>query len=259
MITTWCKGADDGMPQELLLETLRTVHGHPWWKARAKLALAALRAEGAVPRGDVIDIGCGWGTNLEALEAEGYNVSGLDISRKILEAIDRPNRKLIEGDLTQKLPENAGAFDAFLALDVMEHLDDDQGATRKFGELLRPGGVGIVSVPAQPDLYSEFDKVQGHRRRYLPDRLREAFSGSDLEVTRIFWWGQWMVPVLRRMRQKQPARETGQPAKTYAEYLRLPPWPGPLVMKLLYASEHSRALQGSLRTGTSLFAIVRKR
>lgn len=258
MITTWCKGADDGMPQALLLETLRTVKKHPWWNARAKLALAALRGEGITPPARVIDIGCGWGTNLDALETNAYDVSGLDISRKILEAIDRPNRKLIEGDLTQELPKDAGTFDAFLALDVIEHLDDDRGATRKFGELLRVGGVGIVSVPAQPDLFSEFDEVQGHRRRYLPDRLREAFAGSGLEVMRLFWWGQWMVPVLRKMRQKQSVRESGQPAKTYAEYLRLPPWPGPLIMKMCYAAEHSRALRGELQTGTSLFAIVRK-
>ena len=246
------------MPQALLLETLRTVRKHPWWNARTKLALEALRAEGITPSAKIIDIGCGWGTNLHALEAAGYDVWGLDISRKILEAIDRPSRKLIEGDLTQELPKDAGTYDAFLALDVIEHLDDDRDATRKFGELLRPHGVGIVSVPAQPDLFSEFDEVQGHRRRYLPDQLREAFAGSGLEVMRVFWWGQWMVPVLRRMRQKQATRESWQPAKTYAEYLRLPPWPGPQVMKVLYASEHSRALKGKLRTGTSLFAIVRQ-
>jgi len=245
------------MPQELLVETLRTVRVHPWWMARAKLALAALRAEGVRPPARVIDIGCGWGTNLDALERGGYEVCGLDISRKILEAIDRPDRVLIEGDLTQELPREREEFDGFLALDVIEHLDDDRGATAKFAQLVRAGAVGIVSVPAQPELFSEFDSVQGHRRRYTPERLREAFEGSGLEVLRIFWWGQWMVPVLRRMRRKESSGR--QAAKTYAEYLRLPPWPGPLVMRILYAREERPALRGELRTGTSLFAVVRKK
>jgi SAM-dependent methyltransferase len=259
MIVTWSKGADDYMPQELLVRTLQIVRRHPWWLARGILAVDALQREGIKLPANILDVGCGWGTNLDALEKAGYKTTGLDISRQILEAIDRPERKLIEADLTQDLPSGAGQFDGFLALDVIEHLDDDGAAVRRMGALLRPGGIGVISVPARPDLFSEFDEVQGHRRRYLPESLREAVTGSGLEIRRIFWWGQWMVPVLRRMRGKRTASSPGKPAKTYAEYLRLPPWPGPLVMKSLYKLEHSRALNGWLQTGTSLFAVVTRK
>ena len=247
------------MPQELLVRTLQIVRRHPWWAARGKLAIDALKREGIRPPAKIIDAGCGWGTNMDALEARGYQTTGLDISRQILQAIDRPERRLIEADLTQNLPAGAGNFDGLLALDVIEHLDDDRGAVRRFGELLRPGGIGIISVPARPDLFSEYDEIQGHRRRYVPETLRAVVTGSDLEILRMFWWGQWMVPVLRRMRNKRTSSDSGKPAKTYAEYLRLPPWPGPLVMKFLYRWEHARALNGTLETGTSLFAVVAKR
>jgi SAM-dependent methyltransferase len=258
MIVTWSKGADDYMPQELLVRTLQIVRRHPWWLARGKLAIDALQCEGLKPPARIIDAGCGWGTNLDALEAAGYEATGLDISRQILQAIDRPGRKLLEADLTQDLPANAGTFDGLLALDVIEHLDDDRAAIRRMAGLLRPGGIGVISVPARPDLFSEFDEVQGHRRRYLPESLREVVPGSGLEIRRIFWWGQWMVPVLRRMRGKPTASTPGKPAKTYADYLRLPPWPGPLVMQFLYGLERGRALNGKLKTGTSLFAVVSK-
>ena len=66
-----------------------------------------------------------------------------------------------------------------------------------------------------------------------------------------------MVPVLRRMRQKSSATRQSVP-KTYADYLRLPPWPAPLLMQALYAWEQPRALKGKLRTGTSLFAVARR-
>ena len=255
MITVWSRGvADDNMPEKMLLETLEKVRRHPWYAARAKLVLATLRRHGVLAPAQIMDVGCGWGVTLEMLEAAGYAASGLDISRQILERIDRPNRRLFEADLSQSLPPGAGWSDGLLALDVVEHLDDDSGAIRRMALMLRPGGLAVVSVPARPDLFAEFDRIQGHRRRYLPDRLRAAFAGSDLEVLNIFWWGAWMVPILRRTRQG-----AGNASKTYADYLRLPPWPIPALMKLAYAWEHSRALEGKLRTGTSLFAVTRRR
>jgi 2-polyprenyl-3-methyl-5-hydroxy-6-metoxy-1,4-benzoquinol methylase len=252
MITVWSRGvADDNMPEQMLLDTIEKVRGHPWYVARAKLVLATLKRHGVAAPARIMDVGCGWGVTLEMLEGAGYTAYGLDISRQILERIDRPNRHLIEADLNQTLPPEAGLSDALLSLDVLEHLDDDSGAIQRMAPLLRPGGVAVISVPALPDLFAEFDRIQGHRRRYLPDRLRAAFADSGLEVQEIFWWGAWMVPILRRTR-----KGAGSSSKTYADYLRLPPWPMPYLMKLAYAWEHSRALNGKLRTGTSLFAVA---
>jgi SAM-dependent methyltransferase len=197
----------------------------------------------------VLDVGCGWGVNLLALESGGYTAIGLDSSRQILGRIDCPNRRLIEADLTQELPKQRVSADAMLVLDVIEHIDDDRAFLRRIAQLLLPGGVAVVSVPARPDLFSEFDRIQGHRRRYLPDSLRAAFMDSGLRVSQLFWWGAWMVPVLRRMRSVN---------KTYTDYLQLPWWPLPLAMQLLYALEQPIAMSGKLITGTSLFAVAER-
>jgi 2-polyprenyl-3-methyl-5-hydroxy-6-metoxy-1,4-benzoquinol methylase len=256
MISTWSKGsADANMPQAMLTETLDKVRRHPWWHARAKLALAVLSQHTIRPPAQIMDVGCGWGINIKALEEAGYAVSGLDISRQILECIDEPPRRLFEADLNQALPPDVGVNDAVLALDVIEHLDDDQNATRQFARLLRPGGIAVVSVPARPDLFSEFDQIQGHRRRYVPETLLAAFRDSTLEVKRIFWWGQWMVPLLTR-RKKTPRSNGSVAAKTYSDYLSLPPWPTPWLMSLIYRLEQPWALRGKLRTGTSLFVVA---
>ena len=104
MISTWSQGAADGnMPEVLLTETLEKVRVHPWWQARARLALAALQKQGIAPPMTVADVGCGWGTNLDALEKTGYAAAGFDISRRILEMIDRPGRMLVEADLNQQI------------------------------------------------------------------------------------------------------------------------------------------------------------
>lgn len=258
MISTWSQGAaDENMPEHLLIATLERVRRHPWWLARARLVRAALERNGILPPATIAEMGCGWGTNMDVLEKAGYRVTGLDISRRILKTIDRPDRNLVEMDLNRDLPAAHPQFDVLLALDVIEHLDDDQGAVRRMGALLRPAGTAIVSVPALPEIFSDFDTVQGHRRRYLPDTLRAAFVGSGLTVRDIFWWGAWMVPVLRRARRRSsqlnPAART---AKTYVSYLKLPPWPVPLLMNLAYRFEQKRALKGLLKTGTSLFAVA---
>jgi len=258
MIVTWSKSSSgSGMPEALLTETLPQVQRHPWWRARARLALAILRSNRIMPPATVLDVGCGWGVNLLALESAGYTAIGLDSSRQILERIDCPNRRLIEADLTQELPKDRVSAKAILALDVIEHMDDDRDFLRRVAKLLLPSGVAVVSAPARPDLFSEFDRIQGHRRRYLPDSLRAAFVDSGLRVSQLFWWGAWMVPVLRRMRSGN--RVVGmEREKSYAEYLRLPWWPLPLAMQLLYALEQPMAMRGKLATGTSLFAIAER-
>jgi SAM-dependent methyltransferase len=247
------------MPEQILVQLQQRVCAHPWWRARARLALDLLSQNGVRPPASVLDAGCGWGVNLMALEKHGYRATGLDVSLQALQRLEQNGRSLIEADLTQDVPRDAGRFDAVLALDVIEHLDDDVSALRRLADLTAPGGILIVSVPALPELYSEFDEVQGHRRRYLPDTLQAAFRDAPVQITRLFWWGAWMVPLLRRRRLKKRARAGATAAETYAEYLKLPPWPASLALRLAFAWEHGPALAGKKTTGTSLFAVAKRK
>jgi SAM-dependent methyltransferase len=257
MIETWSEGRpDEGMDQDILTELMTLAHRHPWWQARSRLVLALL-AELGVDRGaEILDAGCGWGTTLLALERAGYRVAGMDVSRRMLGKLDRRDRHLIEADLTQPFPAGSPTFPVVLALDVIEHIDDDRGAVARLAELVRPGGALVLSVPALPELFGEFDRIQGHRRRYLPDPLREVFAGSGLRVERVLWWGQWLVPLLRWQRRNGRAHPGEGAAEAYARYLRVGPWPLGWVMRAGFAWEQARALAGRLRTGTSLIAIA---
>ncbi len=246
------------MPEEILVDLAGIIRRHPWWRARATLTLDLLRDLGLEPPARVLDVGCGWGVTLDALERRGYRAIGMDVSRRTLEALDRPGRKLIEADLTRPLGVHLATHDAVLALDVIEHLDDDGAAVRRLGSLTKPGGIVVVSVPAMPELYGEFDGIQGHRRRYLPGVLREVFAGSGLMVERVFWWGRWLVPILKRQRARTRARLGESAAEVYRRYLALPPWPMGTVARWAFAMEKRAAIRGRLRIGTSLFAVARR-
>jgi len=252
----WITG--ENMPEEILLDPAALVGRHPWWRARARLTLRLLHDLGLKPPARILDAGCGWGITLDALERCGYQAVGLDISRRALERIDRPGRFLVEADLTRSIERGGPGYDAVLALDVIEHLDDDRAAVHRLGTLVRPGGRLIVSVPALPVMFSEFDAIQGHRRRYLPETLRAAFAGSGLELERVFWWGRWLVRALGRQRARCRALPGESAAQVYRRYLRLPPWPLPWVARLAFSLEEGAALRGRLRTGTSLFAVARR-
>jgi 2-polyprenyl-3-methyl-5-hydroxy-6-metoxy-1,4-benzoquinol methylase len=134
MITFWSSGTPEAnMDEEILVALRDIVSRHPWWTARAELVLALMGRLKILPPANVLEVGCGWGTNLTALEASGYQITGLDVSRKILDWLDRPYRRLIEADISQRLPERMPTFDCLLALDVIEHIDDDVGAVRQLG------------------------------------------------------------------------------------------------------------------------------
>ena len=209
-----------------------------------------------LPPASVLEVGCGWGTNLEALEAEGYQITGLDISRRALDRLDRPHRQLIEADLSLGLPESLPAYDCVLALDVIEHIDDDHQAVRELVRLLNPSGRVIISVPALPDLYSEFDEVQGHRRRYTAQSLRTCLEAAGLIVEDILWWGQWMVQPLRARQRRRRGRPGDTSVDVYRRYLALPPWPAPWAMRIMFRIDRWRTLRRRNATGTSLIAIA---
>jgi SAM-dependent methyltransferase len=246
------------MDEEILVELPTIVKRHPWWRARALLTLDLLVRLGIRGSSRLLDAGCGWGVTLETFEQSGYHVVGADISRRCLEQLDRPGRDLVEVDLTQSLPAGVESFDAVLALDVIEHLDDDHSAVKRLGSLVRPGGYLVVSVPALPELFTEFDAIQGHRRRYLPETLSAVFDDTGLKIEQIFWWGQWLVPMLRRQRRNAQSRAGESVAQTYRRYLNLPPWPLPWMLRLAFAWEKNRALCRKLQTGTSLFAVAQR-
>lgn len=253
MIETWGRAAaPEYMDDGILVELAEQVARHPWWQARSRLVARVLEGEGIPPGTHIADVGCGWGVTLCDLEARGYPVTGLDVSRQALDRLDAPGRRLVEVDLAGTF-DVSRTFEVVLALDVIEHVDDDAAVVRNLARLVGPGGLVVVTVPALPGLTSDFDRVQGHRRRYTPATLRRAFRGSGLALQRLSWWGCWMVPVARMRRR---ARARG-PAEAYAEYLRVPPRPVRDALELAFRLEEPLALRGLLPVGTSLVAVAR--
>src|ERR1700687_4293936 len=80
------------------------------------------------------------------------------------------------------LPFADGAFDLVSALDIIEHVDDDDLALAELTRVAAPGGVLVLSTPLHPSRWTAFDEFVGHRRRYEPERLRAKLAARGLIV-----------------------------------------------------------------------------
>lgn len=80
---------------------------------------------------------------------------------------------------------------AAVALNVLEHIEDDVAALRSISGMLRPGGAVVLIVPAFPAAMSEFDRSIGHFRRYTKASLSTALTGAGLEIERL----QYINPI----------------------------------------------------------------
>jgi SAM-dependent methyltransferase len=91
---------------------------------------------------------------------------------------------------SDQLPFDTAQFNWIVAIDVLEHLDEDQPFLSELGRILRPGGHAIVTVPnGDPKLLANRIKwrigmtpeVYGHTRAgYTTDELSQSIQQSGL-------------------------------------------------------------------------------
>ena len=91
---------------------------------------------------------------------------------------------LVDPDFETKYAEHLESFDSIFALNVVEHIKDDQLAIDNCKRLLRPDGRLLILVPAYQFLYNHFDEALEHYRRYNKDSLKALFDNAGLKVTR---------------------------------------------------------------------------
>jgi SAM-dependent methyltransferase len=111
---------------------------------------------------------------------------------------DRPAVEARVLDLAGDLGAQVGdPVETVLAINVLEHIEDDAEALRRMAALSAPGGRVVIWVPGYQQLYGEFDRAVGHVRRYTPAILRDAFERADLRPVEvkpvnllggIAWW-----------------------------------------------------------------------
>lgn len=107
----------------------------------------------------------------------------VDISGPALAKLYQRGASVVLSQVTS-LPFATGAFDLVCALDIVEHVDDEDGALSEISRVAKPGAVMLLSVPLHPERWTAFDDFVGHRRRYEPERLAKKLTEHRLTVER---------------------------------------------------------------------------
>jgi SAM-dependent methyltransferase len=179
-----------------------------WFTSRSRLISWALRKYFGAAE-SFLEVGCGTGFVLSCiaearpgmrLAGGDLMAAGLTFTRKRL-----PNAFLFQAD-ARRLPFRE-EFDLMGAFDVIEHIEQDEEALAEMREALRPGGGLILTVPQHRFLWSAYDELGHHKRRYSRRELVAKVARAGFEIVRVTSFVSILLPLMlanRLRRQRVP-------------------------------------------------------
>lgn len=231
-----------------------------WWHAGRRRVLASVldRALAARPPGaclDMLDVGCGTGATTAFL-GRGHRVVGCDLEPEALRlAATRGLERLVLAR-AERLPFREGSFDIVMALDVLEHHDDDSAVAAELARVVRPGGIVLVTVPALDILWGPHDVISRHVRRYDRKQLVRVLAGSGLRIQRTSFFNTLLFPGVLAVQVTRKLLRRGRPAVAASDLPQRMPAAANALLRELFASERFLVPNLSLPVGVSLLALA---
>lgn len=131
----------------------------------------------------ILNIGCGTGGTIPMLEEHGRTMN-VDTSPEAIKIARQRGIKELRLIGRDGLPFEDNSFDIIVALDVLEHIEEDLDALREWTRVLKKEGVIILTVPAYQWLWSEHDEALHHFRRYNASGLHKLLNLAGLKATK---------------------------------------------------------------------------
>ncbi len=227
-----------------------------WFVARRELVRELLlRYRPARDEIAVLDVGCGTGATLKAIGDLG-TVVGIDRSPEALQFCQTRGLSKLARAKAEELPVASGSVDVVLALDLLEHIQDDAAAARELARVLRSGGVLLATVPAGPELWSEHDEALAHLRRYRAARLRRILVDAGFDIQKLSpVITTLLLPIAAlRLAQRIFPRKKGTPETAFI----IPPRPINWLLRKILRLERLWLRRFNFPVGVSLVAVARK-
>jgi SAM-dependent methyltransferase len=242
---------------------------HYWPLHRCEVIRAELEAFAPSKAcGRLVELGTGIGTVATHLNGAGYKVdygdffeNALEIARMRAErrlGAAAHDRRFMRVDLTEPLA--VGEYAGMLLLDVIEHLPDTE-VLAHVRAALPPGGFVVITVPAFSFLWSPWDDVEKHKRRYTRSGLEAVLEQSGFKVVRSTYFFAPLFFAALSMKGVRLAKNAvfGRPNVGHATELTEMVNVSALnrLMLGVLAPEKALLRRGRLPFGTSILAIAR--
>lgn len=140
-------------------------------RERNYLLKAVLQKFEKLPKGKVLDLGCGDGDYSIALKEMGFDIVAADIDKKRFEYSEQILFQYC--DITKDMPFPDHTFDYLLLMEVVEHLRNPYEVLPEINRIIKPGGSIILSTPNILNLKS--------RWRFLFEGAYEYFREPPLD------------------------------------------------------------------------------
>jgi len=240
--------------ERAVFDRMAELDQHHWWFLARRRILEILidRIVQLPKKARILEVGCGTGHNLSMLKRFGkVEASELDPSARALAS------KRLRGQVKEaKLPDlsmfERDAYDLVALLDVLEHVPDDLGSLRAILKRLKPGGALLLTVPANPWMWSAHDVAHHHFRRYTRKQLEELFSKAGLEVQLLSYFNTLLYPLVAA------ARIIGKMTRKDTADDQLPGDVVNGVLGRIFGLESGMIGRMPMPFGVSLLAIVRR-
>lgn len=154
-------------------------------------------------KGEILEVGSGIGTFSEKI-IRNFPKSEITLTDISQEYIHQLRNRFKEKNITiQKLDLNVvehyekigfEKFDSIIALNVLEHVKNDEFALEQLYKMLRKGGNLILLIPCHKFLYNVIDSSIGHYRRYTKKDLEKKISKTKFKLEKIFYFN--MIGIL---------------------------------------------------------------
>jgi SAM-dependent methyltransferase len=215
------------------------------------------------PTSIVVDVGCGTGANLGALSSQ-YRCIGVDTSAEAIELAKArfPRVQFICGSAPGDVRHVLDRARVVMMMDVLEHVADDFALFSEVMAATNPGTYFLLTVPADPLLWSQHDVSFGHYRRYQRSRLEELWSGQPVRPLFVSHYNSRLFPAIKLVRAL--GRRRGRAAGEAGTDFRMPSSVVNRLLARVFAGE-SKRLQDVFRRdrpgysfGVSLIALLRR-
>jgi 2-polyprenyl-3-methyl-5-hydroxy-6-metoxy-1,4-benzoquinol methylase len=234
---------------------------HFWHRSRNHFIARRLERLGVRAGARIVELGCGAGCVAAELAARGYELTGVDGHRALVDVASSraPGARFLCHDLRAKMPDlPKETFDVASLFDVIEHLDRPGEALDMAASLVASGGHIVGTVPALMALWSGIDEHAGHKIRYSQRALRDVLSKiQGVAVVEIVPFFRTLVPIMWAQR-RLIGRRPGPSASV--QNLTVPPAPVNAALLAMVELEHALApaLDKLPLPGTSLWFGLKK-